>query len=61
MSDLIGRLVGARVQVRAGISEWPAVGTVTDADDLGIVLVLGDGAERWIPLTAITSIRRARA
>ena len=54
------RYVGERVQIRCGWQERPAVGTVIDADALGITIETSD-TERLIPWTAITSVRRARA
>lgn len=56
-----GRYVGEKVQVRAGVTEWPVVGTVIGADDLGIVLTLSNGCERMIPWSAITSVRVGRS
>ena len=56
----LARYVGERVQVRCGWQERPAVGTVIDADALGIVLETSD-TERFIPWTAVSSVRRARA
>lgn len=55
----LARYVGERVQVRCGWTER-TVGTITDADAIGIVLVTTD-TERIIPWTAITSVRRVRA
>ena len=54
------RYVGERVQIRCGWQERPAVGIVTDEDTIGIV-VETSATERFIPWTAITSVRRARA
>ena len=56
----LARYVGERVQVRTGWAERPAVGTVIDADALGITIDTGN-AERLIPWTAITSVRMGRA
>ena len=53
------RLIGQRAQVRQGWTER-TVGTITDADAIGIVLVTTD-TERLIPWTAITSVRMGRA
>jgi|GEM_PF-6468395 hypothetical protein len=56
----LARYVGERVQVRCGWQERPAVGIVTDEDEIGITIETSD-TERLYPWTAITSVRRARA
>lgn len=55
-----GRYVGEKVQVRAGVTEWPVVGTVIGADEIGLVIETA-GTTRLYPWTAITSVRMGRA
>lgn len=54
------RYVGERVQVRCGWQERPAVGTVTEEDEIGITVETSD-TERFYPWSAITSVRMGRA